>query len=100
MQGEDLSWGGGVPLVGNWSEMLPTDWNRDILPVWVLTGSSVFLVLNHGLDIINLGLHIVDGVRLPCVEGDLFAVKGGPNPGPRHVDNVSISERYCMLTLP
>jgi hypothetical protein len=29
---------GGIPLVGNWSEMLPTSRNRDVLPVWVLTG--------------------------------------------------------------
>jgi hypothetical protein len=28
----------GVPLVGNWSEMLPTGRSRDVLPVWVLTG--------------------------------------------------------------
>jgi hypothetical protein len=27
----------GIPLVGNWSEMLPTGRNRDVLPVWVLT---------------------------------------------------------------
>jgi hypothetical protein len=28
----------GVPLVGNWSEMLPTGWRLDVLPVSVLTG--------------------------------------------------------------
>jgi hypothetical protein len=27
----------GIPLVGNWSEMLPTGRNRDVLPVCVLT---------------------------------------------------------------
>jgi hypothetical protein len=48
-------------------------------------GSSVFLVLNLGLDIVNLGLHVVNGVGLPCVKGDLFDVKGGPNPGPRQL---------------
>jgi hypothetical protein len=32
--------------------------------------------LNLGLDIVNLGLHVVDGVGLPCVKGDLFTVKG------------------------
>jgi hypothetical protein len=29
---------GGIPLVGNWSEMLPTGRRLDVLPVWVLTG--------------------------------------------------------------
>jgi hypothetical protein len=28
----------GIPLVGNWSEMLPTSRRLDVLPVWVLTG--------------------------------------------------------------
>jgi hypothetical protein len=28
----------GVPLVGNWSEMLPIGRKRDVLLVWVLTG--------------------------------------------------------------
>jgi hypothetical protein len=69
---------GGIPLVGNWSKMLPTGRKHDVLPVWVLTGSSVLLVLNLGLDIVNLGLHIVNGVGLPCVKGDLFAVEGRP----------------------
>jgi hypothetical protein len=27
-----------VPLVGNWSEMLPTGREQDVLPVMVLTG--------------------------------------------------------------
>jgi hypothetical protein len=27
----------GIPLVGNWSEMLPTGQRVDVLPVWVLT---------------------------------------------------------------
>jgi hypothetical protein len=40
--------------------------------------------MNLGLDIVNLGLHTVDGVGLPCVKKDLFAVEGGPSPGPRH----------------
>jgi hypothetical protein len=35
VRGEDLS--EGIPLVGNWSEMLPTGRKCDILPVWVLT---------------------------------------------------------------
>jgi hypothetical protein len=39
--------------------------------------------LNLGLDIVNLGLDIVDGVGLPCVKRDPFAVKGGPNLGPQ-----------------
>jgi hypothetical protein len=30
--------GGGVPLVGNWSEMPPTGRKHDVLLVWVLTG--------------------------------------------------------------
>jgi hypothetical protein len=30
---------GGIPLVGNWSEMLPTGRRLDVLPVWVLTGA-------------------------------------------------------------
>jgi hypothetical protein len=41
-------------------------------------GSSAFLVLDLGLDIVNLGLHIVNGVGLPCDQRDLSAVKGGP----------------------
>jgi hypothetical protein len=36
VRGGDLSWG--IPLVGNWSEIQPSGRNRDILPVWVLTG--------------------------------------------------------------
>jgi hypothetical protein len=36
VRGGDLSWG--IPLVGNWSEMLPTGRKHDVLPVWVLTG--------------------------------------------------------------
>jgi hypothetical protein len=36
VRGGDLS--EGIPLVGNWSEMLPTGRNRDALLVWVLTG--------------------------------------------------------------
>jgi hypothetical protein len=35
--------------------------------VWVLTGVLVLLVLNLGLDIVNLGLHVVTGVGLSCV---------------------------------
>jgi hypothetical protein len=31
-------WSEGVPLVGNWSEMLPIGRERDVLPVRVLTG--------------------------------------------------------------
>jgi hypothetical protein len=38
--------------------------------------------LNISFDIVNLSLDIVDGVGLPCVKRDLFAVKGGPSPGP------------------
>jgi hypothetical protein len=36
VRGGDLS--EGIPLVGNWSEMLPTGRKHDVLPVWVLTG--------------------------------------------------------------
>jgi hypothetical protein len=36
VRGGDLS--EGVPLVGNWSEKLPTDREHDVLPVMVLTG--------------------------------------------------------------
>jgi hypothetical protein len=32
--------------------------------------------LNLGLDIVNLGLHVVNGVGLPCVKRNIFAVKG------------------------
>jgi hypothetical protein len=35
VRGGDLS---GIPLMGNWSEMLPTGRRPDVLPVWVLTG--------------------------------------------------------------
>jgi hypothetical protein len=69
---------GEIPLVGNWSETLPTGQKHDVLLVWVLTGVSVLLVLNLGLDIFKLCLHVVDGVGLPCVKGDLFDVKRGP----------------------
>jgi hypothetical protein len=63
--------------VGNWSEMQPTGRKRDVLPVWVLTR---VLSLPHleGLDIVDLGLHVVNGVGLPCDRRDLFAVNGGP----------------------
>jgi hypothetical protein len=57
----------GIPLVGNWSEMLPTSRRLDVLPVWVLTGVLSPPRLNLGLDIVNLGLHVVNGVGLPCV---------------------------------
>jgi hypothetical protein len=57
----------GILLVGNWSEMQPTSRRLDVLPMWVLTWSSVLLVLNLGLDIVNLGLHVVNGVGLPYV---------------------------------
>jgi hypothetical protein len=63
--------------MGNWLEMLLTSRKRDVLPVWVLTGSSVFLVLNLGLDIVNLSLHVVNGVGIPCDKKDLFVIKGG-----------------------
>jgi hypothetical protein len=36
VRGGDLS--EGIPLMGNWSEMLPTGRKHDVLPVWVLTG--------------------------------------------------------------
>jgi hypothetical protein len=36
VRGRDLS--EGIPLVGNWSEMLPTGRKHDVLPVWALTG--------------------------------------------------------------
>jgi hypothetical protein len=35
VRGEDFS--KGVPLVGNWSDVLPTGWEQDVLPVMVLT---------------------------------------------------------------
>jgi hypothetical protein len=57
----------GILLVGTWSEMQPTSRRLDVLPMWVLTWSSVLLVLNLGLDIVNLGLHVVNGVGLPYV---------------------------------
>jgi hypothetical protein len=45
-----------IPLVGNWSEMQPTGRRLDVLPVWFLTR-----VL--GLDVFNLGLHVVNVLR-------------------------------------
>jgi hypothetical protein len=56
----------GVPLVGNWSEMLPTGRRLDVLPVWVLTRALSPPHLESWLDIVNLGLHVVNGVGLPC----------------------------------
>jgi hypothetical protein len=67
----------GVPLVENWSEKLPTSRELDVLPVTVLTR-----VL--GPPRLNLGLHIVNGVRRLHLKRDYLAVKGGPNLGPRH----------------
>jgi hypothetical protein len=87
VRGGDLS--EGIPLVGNWLEMLPTGQKHDNLPVWFLTGSSVFVFLNLGLDIVNLGLHIVNGVGLPYVKRNLFAIKGAPNPGPHQLLSIS-----------
>jgi hypothetical protein len=57
----------GIPLVGNQSEMQPTGRRLDVLPVWVLTVVLRPPVLNLGLDIINLGFHVVNGVGLPFV---------------------------------
>jgi hypothetical protein len=74
--------GRGIPLVGNWSEMPPTGWKCDVLLVWVLTKVPSLPRLESWPYIVNLGLHVVDGVGLPSVKGDLFAIKGGPNPGP------------------
>jgi hypothetical protein len=42
----------------------------------------VFLVSNLSLDIVNLGLHIVNDAGLPYVKRNISAVKGGPNLGP------------------
>jgi hypothetical protein len=81
VRGGDLS--GEVPLVGNWSEMLPTGWEHCVLPVRVLTRVLSPPRLEFGLDIVHLGLHVVNDVGLPCVKIDLLAVKGGPNPDPR-----------------
>jgi hypothetical protein len=40
--------------------------------------------MNLCLDIVDLGLHIVDGVGMFCLcRGDNPTVKGGPNLGPR-----------------
>jgi hypothetical protein len=50
--------------------------------VWVLTEVPSLPRLESWPYIVNLGLHVVDGVGLPSVKGDLFAIKGGPNPGP------------------
>jgi hypothetical protein len=38
VRGGDLSEGVGVPLVGNWSVMLRTGREQEVLPVMVLTG--------------------------------------------------------------
>jgi hypothetical protein len=47
-------------------------------------GSSLLLILNLCLHVVDLGLHIVNGVGMSCCfKGGNFAVKGGPNPGPR-----------------
>jgi hypothetical protein len=71
----------GIPLVGNWSEMQPTSQRQDVLPVWVLTGVLSPPVLNLGLDIFNLGFHVVLGYLV--LKEDPFTIKGGPNLGPR-----------------
>jgi hypothetical protein len=73
VRGGDLS--ERVPLVGNWSEMLPTSQKQNVLPVMVLAGVLSLLVL-------NLVLHVVNGVKRLCLVSDL-AVKGAPNPGSR-----------------
>jgi hypothetical protein len=58
----------GIPLEGNWSEMLLTGRRLDALPVWVLTG----VLSPPRLRILALTLSILDftlsiGVELPCV---------------------------------
>jgi hypothetical protein len=40
--------------------------------------------VNLCLDVVDLGLHIVNGVGMSCCfRGDNLAVKGDPNPDPR-----------------
>jgi hypothetical protein len=48
--------------------------------------------LNLGLDIVNLGLHVVNGAELPRVKRNL-TIKGGPNPGPRYLGIILIKFR-------
>jgi hypothetical protein len=61
---------------------------------------------NLGLDTFNLGLHVVNGVGSSCVfKEDFFFVKGGPNPGPRHIlfrsrDNVVTVRRATLFVTP
>jgi hypothetical protein len=57
----------GDPSVGYWSEMQPTGRRLDVLPVWVLTRVLTPACLNLCLNVVNLGLHIVNGVGLSCV---------------------------------
>jgi hypothetical protein len=52
--------------------------NKTSYQWWSWQGCLVLLVL-------NLGLHIVNGVRRLHLKRDCLAVKGGPNPGPRQL---------------
>jgi hypothetical protein len=83
VRGRDFS--EGVPLVGNWSEVLPTGREQAVLPVRVLTGvlnppcpeswpAFVLSILAFTLSMVSENLVLVR---------DYLAVKGDPNPGPR-----------------
>jgi hypothetical protein len=61
-------------------------------------GSSPLLVLNLCLDVVDLDLHIVNGVGMSCcLKGSNIAMKGGPNPGPReHLSVHACTWQACM----
>jgi hypothetical protein len=80
MRGGDLSWG---PLLWGTSRrccQLVRDLTSCQCGSW--PGSSVLFVSNLDLDIVNLGLHVVNDVGLPCAQGGSFRRQRGPYSGP------------------
>jgi hypothetical protein len=84
---------GGIPLVGNWSETwrlasVGLDWGPQSSSSWILA---------LALSILAFTLSTVLGYLM--FKGDLFAIKGGPNLGPRHLSSNSRSApgRVCCV---
>jgi hypothetical protein len=97
VRGGDLSWG--IPLVGNWSEMLLISQRLDVLPVWVLTGVLRPPHLEYWLrHCQSWPSHCQSVLGYLVFKGDIFAVKGGPNPGP-HQWLVGIFEEVNQVVL-
>jgi hypothetical protein len=74
----------GVPLMGNWSEKLPTSREHDVLPVMVLTGVLSPPHLKPWPSHCQSWPSHCQWCQRLHHKRDYLAVKGGPNLGPRH----------------